>query len=333
MRIAVIGAAGGIGSVLADRLACDSRYDLLLVDNLSSGNLTNFQNLDNKKELIVSDFNQMDIETFSGTDILILLCAQSSLPECQKNLVGSISSNLITTAKAIEISQHHGTRIIFASSSAVYENSIQLPFSENSIVSPNLMYSLTKLFSEQLLESAQQTNNIHSVVLRFFNVFGPRQNYSRANPPLINYVVRQAVRGEQIKLFAPPEQIRDYVYVNDLVTLILKVIQSDISGFSIFNACSGLGVSMTSILETIQTEFQTQLDILWGEPDQLWNSNSELFVRKAPLSRERVARETLKKSIGNPQKVFEKYAWRAETKLEDAIIKEMPFMRDIYRLN
>ena len=333
MRIAVIGAAGGIGSVLADHLACDSRYDLLLIDNLSSGNANNFQDLDNQKRLIVSDFNQMDMETFSGTDILILLCAQSSLPECQKNLVGSISSNLATTAKAIQISQHHGAKIIFASSSAVYENSTQLPFLESSIISPNLMYPLTKLFSEQLLESAQQTNNIHSVVLRFFNVFGPRQNYSRANPPLINYVVRQAVRGEKIKLFAPPEQIRDYVYVNDLVTLIVSVINSDISGYSVFNACSGLGTSMKDILGTIQAEFPTQLDISWGEADELWNSNSELFAGKAPLSRDRVAKETLKKSIGDPQAVFEKYNWRAETKLRDAIVKEMPFMSDIYRLN
>jgi nucleoside-diphosphate-sugar epimerase len=331
MKIAIIGAAGGIGSVLADSLRENDKFSLLLIDDLSTGKLNNFISRKNKEALVQVDFLEIDDSLFSNVDVIILLCAVSSLAECQLKPELALKSNVFTTNKAIEIAKKFGTRIIFASSSAVYESNLEIPFKETHPIKPNLVYSNTKYFSEHLLESASLTNKIDVIAIRFFNVFGPRQNFERKNPPLVNYLVREIVNSRKPELFANVNQARDYVYVNDLIHLVKLILNESFEGYDVINACSGKGLTIGEILAVLERYFKERIDVEWGEPQYLWSNQKELFKGVKNLELSRVGSETLKTSIGDPAKAFLKFGWTASTKVTDAIYGELDFMVKNYK--
>ena len=331
MKLAIVGAAGGIGSVLSDFLSENKNFDLFLIDDLSSGKLSNFSSQKNREQLVKADFLEIDDNLFSDIEVLILLCATSSLAECQVRPESALKSNVITTNKAIEIAKKFGTRIIFASSSAVYESNIEIPFKESHSIKPNLVYSNTKYLSEHLLESASVTNAINVIAIRFFNVFGPRQDFQRKNPPLINYLVREIVNDRKPLLFSHLNQARDYVYVNDLVLLINKILLQSFSGYDVINACSGKGLTINDILLVLEKYFNKKIEVEWGKPEELWRNQKELFEGTNSLDLSRVKNETLKTSIGDPTKALTKFGWRTSTTVTEAIYAELDYMVQNYQ--
>ncbi len=331
MKIAIIGAAGGIGSVVSDVLSAVEDIEMLLIDDLSTGQIENFAVLANRRNLIKSNFLDLEEAVFGDVDIILLLCAVSSLAECQKNATKALTENLLTTSRAIELAVKFDIRIIFSSTSAVYEENKSLPFSESMTVNPNLVYSNSKFFSERLLLSAALTNEISVTILRFFNVFGPRQDVMRINPPLVNYLVREIIQGKVPKLYAGPNQGRDYVYVNDIAELLLKVICSPAGNGEIYNVCSGKPTSIMQILGVIERYFGHKVKVEWGEPGSLWDGHIDLFEVPKPLSRNRVREETQKNSVGDPTKCETEFGWKAKTDVLAAIELELPEMERKYR--
>lgn len=331
MKVAIVGAAGGIGSVVSDLLSTSEDVDILLIDDLSTGQLENFTVVENRRTLIKSNFLDVEDSVFKDVDTIILLCAVSSLAECQKNPTKALTENLLTTSRAIELAIKFGLRIIFSSTSAVYEENKELPFIESMTVNPNLIYSNSKLFSEKLLSSAVITNDISVTILRFFNVFGPRQDVMRLNPPLVNYLVREVTKGRVPRLFAGPTQGRDYVYVNDVAELLLKVIRSTSGNRETYNVCSGQSITILQILEVLEKYFGHKIEVLWGDPSSLWDAHDDLFNVAKPLSRSRVRDETQKTSVGNPEKCKADFGWLAKTDVLSAIEAELPEMERKYR--
>ena len=256
-------------------------------------------------------------------EIIIHLAAVTSLPDCEVNKNECMRINVEGTSAVLLAAAKFGVkRVIFASTSAVYENTVfnSDGFKETDIISPRLFYSLSKKMSEDICHSFIQNYNLDIVMLRLFNVFGPRQDIHRKNPPLINYIMRQLYRTEPLILHSNGEQKRDYVYVDDVVKTIETCmdLQVDFGKDRIFNVCSGVSLSVKDIvdaLKTLDTKFSFVSEI-YRSSNMLWNEHPILFEGVYSLDKTVIAKETEKKSLGNNQLFLNKFGWQPSRNLD-----------------
>ena len=198
MKILLTGAAGGIGSTLGYYLSSKGHH-LTLIDNLRNGYLENLS-IDEKQfgqfyKLDICDPNILNLLD-GDYDCIIHLAAITALPDCETNAVDTMNINVSGTINILECARRWAVpHIIFASTSAVYENNKEEVFTESLEINPRLWYSLSKKMAEEVCESYRTNYNMKITTLRFFNVFGPRQDIHRKNPPLLNYLVREIKKG------------------------------------------------------------------------------------------------------------------------------------------
>lgn len=324
MRVLITGAAGGIGSVLTDKLL-ENGHDLILVDDLSGGRIENIESSSARDSLVRVDLRQSDFpQEAYNCDVIVHLAAISSLAQCQKDPQKAFDVNLGVTAKVAELARVTGAHLIFASTSAVYENNGVVPFREDDTVSPELTYSQTKWLAEQYLQREAELLGLDITVLRFFNVFGPRQDLSRPNPPLVNYLVRELTLGRRPKIYAPDMQARDYVHVSDVVALIELCMSRRPRKYNLYNVCSGQTISIRTLLEQVAVGLtgEGELAIERGEPMELWDMHPLLFEGRHPLPKQRVESETLKTSLGSPEKTLTELGWSAQIDVATAVREE-----------
>ena len=257
MKILITGAAGGIGSTLGYELY-KLGHKIILVDNLRNGY---------KENLIINgesfgDFHEIDINSEDLhslikneiPDIIIHLAAITSLPDCEVNYRECIRVNVEGTASVLGAASKYGVkRVIFGSTSAVYENTYlsSTGFKESDDINPRLFYSLSKKMSEEICLTYRENYGLDVLILRFFNVFGPRQDIHRKSPPIINYIVREMMSGNPPILHSNGEQSRDYIYINDVVNFIEKCLTIKTNEF-IFNLSTQTLTSVKDILESVK---------------------------------------------------------------------------------
>ena len=322
MRILLTGAAGGIGSTLGYYLH-KKKHELTLVDNLRNGYEENlliggreFGNFHNQD---VCDFELGD-KLLKSYDCIIHLAAITALPDCESNVNDTIRINVAGTTNIIECARKWNVpHIIFASTSAIYENNKEKLFTENLEVNPRLWYSLSKKMAEEVCESYRINYGMNITTLRFFNVFGPRQDIHRKNPPLLNYLVREIKQGKQPVLHSTGEQARDYIHVDDVVKLIDLCLEKKSN--DTFNVCTGSLLSVNQIVKYVCETFDSDTKPIYREASRLWDTYPHLFSGDYPLNREIVAKETNKYSKGSYQKAKELLGWEPNTDLETLIKK------------
>ena len=330
MKILITGAAGGIGSTLCRDLN-SLGHQLILVDNLRNGYLENLE----QDGQIPGKFFKLDINSDEfctlveeeSPDVVVHLAAITALPDCEVNYKECIRINVEGTAAVLGASRNSGVRkVIFASTSAVYENtkySSEEGFSEEDQISPRLFYSLSKKMAEEICQSFSINYGMDVTILRFFNVFGPKQDIHRTSPPLINYVVREFKRGNTPILHSDGNQSRDYVFSEDVSDLIQKCIITDLEGQKIFNVSTNKTISVKEIVKSIK-ESIPQASLIkeeYRESHQLWDNYPSLYSGKYPLKKEIVSKETNKSSLGNNSLAKEKFNWNPRVNVLDLIKK------------
>jgi len=322
MRILLTGAAGGIGSTLGHYLY-KKGHQLTLVDNLRNGYSKNL--LIGKKTF--GDFYNQDIrdpqlvdKLIDLYDCIIHLAAITALPDCESNVSDTININVAGTANIMECARRWNVpHVIFASTSAIYENNAEQIFTENLNVNPRLWYSLSKKMAEEVCESYRINYGMNITTLRFFNVFGPRQDIHRKNPPLLNYLVREIKQGKQPVLHSNGEQARDYIHVDDVIKLIDICLEKKPD--DTFNVCTGSLVSVNQIVKYVSEIFNSSITPIYREASKLWDTYPDLFSGNYPLDKQIVAKETNKYSKGSYQKAKELLGWEPNTDLEFLIKK------------
>jgi len=322
MRILLTGAAGGIGSTLGYYLF-KKGHQLTLVDNLRNGYEENLL-IDGKP---FGDFYNQDIrdpqlvdKLIDLYDCIIHLAAITALPDCESNVSDTIHTNVAGTANIMECARRWNVpHVIFASTSAIYENNKEQIFTENLNVDPRLWYSLSKKMAEEVCESYRINYGMSITTLRFFNVFGPRQDIHRKNPPLLNYLVREIKQGKQPILHSTGEQARDYIHVDDVVKLIDICLEKKPD--DTFNVCSGSLLSVNQIVKYVSEILNSSITPIYREASKLWDNYPDLFSGNYPLDKEIVAKETNKYSKGSYQKAKELLGWEPNTDLETLIKK------------
>ena len=157
--------------------------------------------------------------------------------------------------------------------------------------------------------------------LRFFNVFGPRQDIHRKSPPLINYIVRQIKNKEKLTFYSTGEQLRDYVHVDDVVTMIEACINSPKSSKRTFNLCSETLTSVKDIIGYAEKAFG-KFEYEFVQADKYWNGYKVIFDGAKPLLDEVVVREVTKYSLGSIEKA-KHLGWEPNRNIEELMIQTM----------
>jgi len=323
MKILITGAAGQIGSGLA-KLLIEKGHQLVLCDNLRNGYLSNLK-VNGKT---IAPFYKVDIATQElqdecgdQYDAIIHLAAITSLPDCESNPLETLRINVTGTANVLEFARKYEVpHVIFASTSAVYENTDSEVFVEDLEINPRLYYSLSKKMAEEVVRSYQDNYDLKITTLRFFNVFGPDGDQTRPNPPLLNFVVRELQKGVAPVLSGDGEQVRDFIWVNDVVSMLELCLEKQPN--DIFNVCTGVTVSVNQLSTWVAEALELEHLGLEHKPAQdLWNRYPEMFSGKYSLNKEIVAKETTRYSKGSYQKAKEILGWEPNTNIESLVKK------------
>ncbi len=228
--ILITGGAGFIGSHLSDALLANG-YAVRVLDDLSTGKRSNLQLQHPKLQLIEGDVADAALvaQAAAGCQAVVHLAAVASVQASVEDPVKTHQSNFIGTLNVCEAMRLAGIRrVLFASSAAVYGNNGEgESISEETPKAPLTPYAVDKLASEHYLDFYRRQHGLEPVVFRFFNIFGPRQDPSSPYSGVISIFSERALSGQPITVFGDGEQTRDFVYVGDLVSVMLQALTLD----------------------------------------------------------------------------------------------------------
>ena len=247
-RILITGVAGFIGSNLADRLLREG-YEVVGIDNLSYG----------VREQIPSgvDFRELDIRSeeifpvFQGISHVFHFAAKNCISDCQTDPVETADINVRGSANVFEAARRASVgKVVYAESSALYEGSSVFPTPENE-VRPESFYALSKYASMLFADGYQRYYGLTTTALRYFNVYGPRQDYRRSIPPVFSAFIIALLEGRRPVIYGSGEKRRDFVYVDDINDFHLRCIHDRGTDGKVFNLGSGINHSVNEIYATI----------------------------------------------------------------------------------
>jgi UDP-glucose 4-epimerase len=229
VRTVVTGGAGFIGSNLVDALI-DRGDDVLVIDDLSSGKR---ENLNPRATFIERDIR--DGLELDGWEFVFHLAAQADVQTSMKRAAHDAGINVVGTVHVVDAAHRAGAQVVFASTGGAIYGECTGPASEDSALAPLSPYGIAKLCGEKYLEGWNRIHGTSNVVLRFANVYGPRQDSSLEGGVVAIFLERLA-RGDETTIFGDGLQKRDFVYVGDVVGALLAAAGHD---GGIFNVGTG----------------------------------------------------------------------------------------------
>jgi len=251
-RALVTGGAGFIGSNLA-RALLERGDEVRVLDNFSTGNRVNLEGLD--VDIVEGELRSYERvhNAVRGTEVVYHLGALGSVPRSVQDPLTTNAVNVDGTMNVLLAARDEGVRrVVFASSSSVYGSSASLPATEGSAVDPISPYGVAKLAAERYCVSFSRVYaSFETVVLRYFNVFGPRQNprsqYAAAVPLFISAIAAD----EPVTIFGDGEQSRDFTYVENVVAANLAAADAEGANGKIFNVAAGAPKRVNTLVDTI----------------------------------------------------------------------------------
>lgn len=251
-RYLVTGGCGFIGSHLADALL-DAGHDVRVLDNLSSGFR---ENLSPRAELVEGDLRDAKVlqDVTNGVDGVYHLAAVASVQQCIEDWRRSTEVNLLGSVSLFDLMASCGKPVVYASSAAIYGDATP-PCDLTALPKPLSPYGVDKYGMELHAAAAAVTHGLRSFGLRFFNVYGPRQNASSPYSGVISIFAERIAKGEGITLFGDGLQSRDFVYVRDAVRALIAAMTdletSSAGRAEVENVGTGNAIDLLSLAEVI----------------------------------------------------------------------------------
>lgn len=261
--ILITGVAGFIGSNLAVKLL-EEGYRVIGIDNLSAG----------VKEQVPPDveFHKLDIRSkemyplFKGVDAVYHFAALNCLIDSQEDPIASTEINVTGTVHVFLAAKEAGVRkVIYSETSAIYEGSDTMPTPETDEY-PESFYAVSKYATHFYARSFKKFHDIDYVALRYFNVYGPRQDYRRSLPPVMSAFIIKLLSGEQPHIFGDGLKKRDFIYVDDVNDFHLLVLNNDQANNQTFNLGSGENYSIKHIFDMTQKLLGTNIEPIYDPP-------------------------------------------------------------------
>jgi nucleoside-diphosphate-sugar epimerase len=249
----VTGGAGFIGSHIVEELV-RRRHQVRVLDNFSTGREENLAAVRSQIELWRADIR--DVEKIKrcceGVDYVV---HEAALPSVERSLVDPLTSNAVNidgTLNVLVAARDAGVkRVVFAGSSSAYGNGNALPRVELQETCPLSPYALTKVTGERYCEVFARLYGLETVTLRYFNIFGPRQELNSPYSGVISIFLGACLRGETPVLFGDGEQMRDFTFVDNAVEATLRACTAPAAVGKIINIGGGKGQTLNQLIERL----------------------------------------------------------------------------------
>ncbi|OPX67927.1 MAG: UDP-galactose-4-epimerase [Methanoregulaceae archaeon PtaB.Bin056] len=287
MHFVVTGGAGFIGSHLCEALA-HAGHHVVIIDDLSSGRMEHIAPLLPSPRVsfiqdTVQDFSSL-LDYFHGADGVFHLAAMVSVPRSIAHPLASHEVSLTGTLNVLLAARDTGVkRVVHASSAAVYGNLPGLPKREDMPVDPLSPYAVAKYAGERYCRVFSLLYGLQAVSLRFFNVFGPRQDPCSDYAAVIPRFIARMRAGEAPLIYGDGGQTRDFIYVKDVVTAMIQAMESGACG--VFNVASGTETSVNELASLLSGLIGCRLDPVHcpGRPGEVRRSVADISLARTEL--------------------------------------------------
>ena len=253
-RVAVTGGAGFIGSNLSLRLTSEG-YSVVVVDDLSTGLLSN---IDQEK----CEFHKVSItdpvalsSALKGCETIFHLAARGSVPRSIKNPVATHEVNATGTLNVLEVARANGAHVIFSSSSSVYGRNMQLPKDESMWLGPMTPYAASKLSAESYVQAYASAYSVPTTLLRFFNVFGPRQRPDHEYAAVLPKWIWLAMQGAPIDVYGDGSASRDFTFVDTVLDIAMTAMKEKVLTDGAMNLAYGNRIFLNDTIEMLKKHF------------------------------------------------------------------------------
>lgn len=305
-RFLVTGGAGFIGSHIVDALVARGD-EVRVLDDLSMGFRLNLEQVKDQIEFVEGSILDESLvnRLAEGCDGVFHLAAVTSVPQSVDDPIFVHKVNALGTLTVIEAARKAGARVVFSSSAAVYGDDPTLPKTEDLPTFPISPYGVQKLMGEHYLRNFHQLFGLPGFCLRYFNVYGPRQNPSSHYSGVITIFCNRALAGEPIRIFGDGEQTRDFVFVSDVVQANLCAMAAENANASPLNVGTGASVNLTELAKLIKDAAGSKSAVEYAEarPGDIVHSRS------------------------NPSNTAKAIGFEAQVRMEDGLKKTIEFFK------
>jgi len=263
-KVAVTGGLGFIGSHLVERLNEDN--EVILVDNQSTGKIENIKDLNfSKIDTILGDITSINLEEiFEGCDYLFHLAAATSVPESVDNPLHCNNVNITGTLRVLEAAKNVGIKkAVFSSSSAVYGVVKTLPANEKHPINPSSPYAVSKAAGELYCNAFSKIYGLPTISLRYFNVFGPKQDPESQYAAVIPNFIEKMLKGERPVIYGDGEQTRDFISVKHVVDA--NILAAESIEMGTFNIGLGKSTSINQLFRIIKETLGRDIEPVYEE--------------------------------------------------------------------
>jgi UDP-glucose 4-epimerase len=253
-KVAVTGGAGFIGSNLTKRLLAEG-YDVVVIDDLSTGLLSN---VDQNESI----FHQISItepkslaNALKDCETIFHLAARGSVPRSLKNPAATHDVNATGTLNVLEVARNSGAHVVFSSSSSVYGRNMQLPKDESMWLGPMTPYAASKLAAEGYVQAYASAYNVPTTLLRFFNVFGPRQRPDHEYAAVLPKWIWLAMQGKPIDVYGDGTASRDFTYIETVLDIAMNAMKEKVLTEGAMNLAFGNRIFLNDTIEMLKRHF------------------------------------------------------------------------------
>lgn len=281
-KVAVTGGLGFIGSHLVSKLNEDN--DVVIVDNQTSGNIKNIEGLDfSKIDTDFSDITQAKLEMiFEDVDYVFHMAAMTSVTQSVNDPLRSNEVNITGTLKVLEAAKRCDVKkLILSSSSAVYGETETVPISEKIPINPLSPYAVSKATGELYCRVYSEIYNFSTISLRYFNVFGPKQDPKSQYAAVIPIFIDKLLNNESPVIYGDGEQTRDFVSVKQVVEANLLAAESNETGS--YNIGLGRSTSINQLFEMIKEIIGKDINPIYEDerPGEIKHSVADISKSKS----------------------------------------------------
>jgi UDP-glucose 4-epimerase len=253
-KVGVTGGAGFIGSNLTHRLISEG-HDVIVFDDLSTGLVSNVD----KSKCTFVNASIIDSQALHGAlkdcQTIFHLAARGSVPRSIKNPVATNAVNATGTLNVLEVARSSGAHVIFSSSSSVYGRNMQLPKDESMWLGPMTPYAASKLAAEGYVQAYSSAYNVPTTLLRFFNVFGPRQRPDHEYAAVLPKWIWLAMQGKAIDVYGDGSASRDFTYVDTVLDIAMTAMNERVLTEGAMNLAYGNRIFLSDTIEMLRKHF------------------------------------------------------------------------------